>query len=125
MSSNLIAGTAQVTVDGTTYQLEGGLKYSPSTVKREAMMGMDGFHGWKETPVPGSITMSIRDAGDLTVGAFNAMRNATIVASLANGKTVTGRNMGATDAQEVDAEEAKFEVKFEGPQVSEQTVTVS
>lgn len=125
MASNLIAGTAQVTVDGTTYQLEGGLKYSPSTVKREALMGMDGFHGWKETPVPGSITMSIRDAGDLTVSSFNAMTNSTIVATLANGKVVTGRNMGATDVQEVDAAEAKFEVKFEGPQVAEQTVTVS
>lgn len=125
MSSNLIAGTAQVTVDGTTRQLEGGAKYSPSTVKREALMGMDGFHGWKETPVPGSITLSLRDAGDMSVADFNAIRNATVVLSLANGKIVTGRNMGTTDAQEVDAEDAKFEVKFEGPQVSEQTVSVS
>ncbi len=123
MASNLIAGTAQVTVDGTTYQLEGGLKYSPSKVKREAMMGPDGFHGWKETPIPGSITMSLRDAGSLTVADFNAMRNATVVAQLANGKIVVGRNMGSTDSQEVDTEDAKFEVKFEGPQVSEQTVS--
>ena len=123
MASNLIAGTAQVTVDGTTYQLEGGLKYSPSKVKREAMMGPDGFHGWKETPIPGSITMALRDAGSLTVADFNAMRNATVVAQLANGKIVVGRNMGSTDSQEVDTEDAKFEVKFEGPQVSEQTVS--
>jgi hypothetical protein len=125
MSSNLIAGVAQITVDGATHQLEGGLKYSPSSVKREAMIGQDGFHGWKETPVTGSITMSIRDAGDLTVASFNSMRNATVVATLANGKTVVGRNMGATDVQEVDTEDAKFDVKFEGPQVSEQTVSVS
>lgn len=125
MSSNLIAGTAQVTVDGVTHQLEGAAKYSPATVKREAAMGMDGFHGWKETPVPGSISMSIRDAGDLTVGDFNRMRNSTVVLLLANGKVVFGRNMGTTDTQEVDAEDAKFEVKFEGPEVSEQTVSVS
>jgi hypothetical protein len=123
LASNLIAGTAQVTVDGATYQLEGGLKYSPSTVKREAMLGPDGFHGWKETPITGSITMSLRDAGDLTVADFNAMRNATVVAQLANGKIIVGRNMGTTDAQEVDAADAKFDVKFEGPQVSEQTVS--
>lgn len=125
MASNLLAGTAQVSVDGQTYQLEGGLKYSPSKVKREALTGPDGFHGWKETPVPGSITMSLRDAGDLTVESFNSMRNATIVAQLANGKTVVGRNMGAVDTQEVETEDAKFEVKFEGPSVSEQTVTVN
>jgi hypothetical protein len=124
MASNLIAGIAQVTVDGATYQLEGSAKYSPSSVKREAMVGQDGFHGWKETPVTGSISMSIRDAGDMTVGSFNTMRNATVVLSLANGKIVVGRNMGTTDVQEVDTEDAKFDVKFEGPQVSEQTVSV-
>lgn len=123
MGSNLIAGVAQVTVDGTTYQLEGDLKYSPSTVKREALLGMDGFHGWKETPVTGSITMSLRDAGSLSVGSFNSIRNSTIVLQLANGKIVVGRNMGTVDALEVDSADAKFEVKFEGPQVSEQTVS--
>lgn len=125
MSSNLLAGIAKVSIDGVTRQLEGGAKYSPSKVKREALTGPDGFHGWKETPVPGSITMSLRDAGDMSVADFNALRNSTVVLELANGKIVTGRNMGTTDAQEVDTEDAKFEVKFEGPQVSEQTVSVS
>ncbi|TCK36727.1 tail tube protein [Paraburkholderia sp. BL8N3] len=123
MSSNLIAGTAQLTVDGVTYQLVGEAKYMPSTVKREALLGMDGFHGWKETPIAGSISMSVRDAGDLTVFDFNTMRNATVVLQLANGKVVCGRNMGSTESQEVDTEDAKFELKFEGPQVSEQTVS--
>lgn len=123
MGSNVLAGSAQVTVDGAGYQVEGDLKYSPSTVKREAMTGPDGFHGWKETPVPGSITMSLRDAGNLTVADINKMRNATVVLTLANGKTVVGRNMGAVDTQEVDTADAKFEVKFEGPEVSEQTVS--
>ena len=121
--SNLIAGIAQITVDGETYQLEGGLKYSPSSVKRESMIGQDGFHGFKETPVTGSISMTIRDAGSLAVSDFNAMRNATVVAQLANGKVVVGRNMGAVDVQEVDTGDAKFDVKFEGPQDSEQTVS--
>lgn len=125
MSSNLIAGITQAIIDGVTRQLEGSAKYSPSKVKREAMIGQDGFHGWKETPVTGSISMSLRDAGDMTVADFNAMRNSTIVLVLANGKTVVGRNMGATDVQEVDTEDAKFDLKFEGPQVSEQTVSVS
>lgn len=123
MSSNLIAGTAQITVDGVTYQLVGSLKYSPTTVKRDALVGQDGFHGWKEMPKPGSITMDVRDAGDLTVADFNGMTNVTVVAELANGKTVVGRNMGTTEPEEVETEEAKFSVKFEGPQVSEQTTS--
>jgi hypothetical protein len=121
MASNLIAGTAQLAVDGITYQLEGGAKYSPTKVKRDALTGQDGFHGWKEMPVTGKISMSIRDAGSLTVANFNAMRNVTITLTLANGKTVIGRNMGTTDAQEVDTVDAKFDVTFEGPEVVEMT----
>lgn len=121
MASNLIAGTAQVVVDGITYQLEGSAKYNPSTVKREALTGPDGFHGWKEMPIPGSISMSIRDAGSLTVANFNAMRNSTVTLTLANGKTVIGRNMGTTEVNDVDTADAKFDVKWEGPQVVEMT----
>jgi hypothetical protein len=123
MAGNLIAGTAQITVDGVTYQIAGTLKYQVATVKREALYGPDGFHGWKEMPIPGYISMDVRDAGDLVVASFNSMRNATVVASLANGKIVTGRNMGTTEPEEVETEDAKFGVKFEGPQVSEQTVS--
>lgn len=121
MADNLIAGTASIVVDGATYLLDGEFKYSPSTVKREALMGMDGFHGWKETPVPGSISASIRDAGGLSVASFNAMRNVTIVAQLANGKTIIGRNMGSVDDLEVDSTEAKFGIKWQGPTVTETT----
>lgn len=123
MSSNLIAGTAQVTTDGVTQQLEGGLKYSVATVKRTALVGKDGFHGWREDPVAPYIEMVLRDNGTLTLASFNAMRNSTIVATLANGKIVTGRNMGAVDVQESDTEDSKFTVRFEGPQVSEQVVS--
>ena len=121
MASNLIAGTAQVVADGITYQLAGDAKYNPSSVKREALIGQDGFHGWKELPIPGSISMSIRDAGSLTVANFNSMRNSTVTLTLANGKTVIGRNMGTTEVNDVDSTEGKFDVKWEGPQVVEMT----
>ncbi|WP_429497023.1 phage tail tube protein [Robbsia andropogonis] len=125
MGSNLLAGIAGVKIDGVTRQLEGGAKYSVSSVKRESLLGQDGFHGFKENPVAPYISLSLRDAGDMSVADFNAMRNVTIVLELANGKIVTGRNMGAVDVQEVDTEDAKFEIKFEGPQVTEQTVSSS
>lgn len=120
MSSNQIAGIAQATIDGVTQQLEGGLKYSVLTVKREALLGKDGFHGRKDPPVAPFMEMVLRDSGGLTVANFNAMRNSTIVVTLASRKIVTGRNMGAVDVQEVDTEDAKLTVRFEGSQVSEQ-----
>jgi hypothetical protein len=120
---NLIAGIAHASIDGVTRQLEGSAKYSPSTVKRESLLGPDGYHGVKEMPVAPYISMSLRDAGDMSVADFNAIRNSTIVLELANGKIVTGRNMASVDVQEVDTEDAKFEIKFEGPEVTEQTVS--
>ena len=119
MSRGLLAGTASVTVDGTTYMVEGAFKYRPSTVKRETLTGMDGVHGYKETPVAGAISMSLRDAGDFLVATVNGMRNVTVVAQLANGKLITGSGMWSVDDQEVDSADAKFDVRFEGLTVTE------
>jgi hypothetical protein len=106
-------------VDGTTYMLSADLAYSPSTVRRETITGMDGVHGYKETPVAGYISGTLRDAGSLSVAAFNAMTNVTVVAELANGKVVSARNAWTVDVQEVKAAEATFDVKFESAQVEE------
>ena len=111
---NLLAGSSSVSIDGTSYQLEGSLKYSPSSVKRETLIGPDGVHGFKETPIAGSMSFSLRDAGSLTVADFNGMRDVLVVAVLANGKTVIGNNVWTVESQEVDTTDAKFDVRFEG-----------
>ncbi|WP_204377404.1 phage tail tube protein [Aquitalea magnusonii] len=105
-TTNLLAGTATLTVDGTAYMLEGELKYNVSKVTRETMKGMDGVHGYKETPNAGYISGRFRDTGSLTVAQFNAMTNVTVTAKLANGKTIIGRNMWTVETQEVDSAEA-------------------
>ena len=117
--AGLLAGTGSITVDGTTYMVEGDVKYKVATVKRESLIGYDGPHGYKQSYVTGSITMSLRDSGSLTVADFNTMTDVTVVLSLANGKVVTGKGMWTVEDQEVDTSEAKFEVKFEGPSVTE------
>lgn len=112
--TNAIAGTAFVSVNGITYQLEGSLAYSPVRVSRETLIGQSGVQGFKEMPAPGVIKGSFRDAGGLTVADFNAMRNVTVVCELANGKIVTGRNMWTVGPVEVDTADAKFEVEWNG-----------
>ncbi|WP_175795967.1 phage tail tube protein [Burkholderia anthina] len=117
--SNLLAGTGSVTVDGTTYMVEGDVKYKVSSKKRETQTGYDGVHGYKESYVPGSIAMRFRDSGGLVVANFNSMTDVTVVLTLANQKVVTGKGMWSVDDQEVDAMEATFDVRFEGPSVTE------
>lgn len=120
MASQLLAGIAQLTVDGATYMLEGEAKYQAASVKRESLVGQDTVHGFKSMPLAPYISMSVRDSGGLTVADFNSMTDVTVVLQLANGKVIVGRNMWTVEAQEVDTVEAKFEVRFEGPQVTEQ-----
>jgi hypothetical protein len=120
IDSSRLAGTAYLTVDGVNYMLVGQLKYSPSKVSRESLVGQDGPHGFKEMPRVGSISMTLRDSGTLKVGDFNTnMVDVTVVARLANGKAVSGAHMWCVDAQEVDTNDGTFEVKFEGREVVE------
>lgn len=118
-TTGLLAGTAYVTVDGLTVMVEGSFKYKPTRVKRETLTGMDGVHGYKEKPSAGSISMSLRDSRGTSVIGFNNQTSVTVVAQLANGKTIIGSNMWTVDEQEVDSEDAKFDVKWEGLSVTE------
>lgn len=118
-TTNRLAGTAYVTCDGITVMVAGNFKYRPSKVKRETLAGMDGVHGYKETIIPGFIACQLRDSGGTTVADFNGQTNVTVAAELANGKTIIGAGMWTTDPQEVDSTEATFDVRWEGPSVTE------
>lgn len=113
-NSNRLAGVANISVDGVTYLLSGELSYSPADIERKSLIGQDQVHGYSEIPRAPFIAGTLRDSSGLTVKDFNAMSNATIHLELANGKTVTGRNMWTVDAQEVKTQESTFEVRFEG-----------
>ncbi|KVO95563.1 phage tail protein [Burkholderia ubonensis] len=118
---NRLAGTASLTVDGQNYLLVGDFEYNPSKVTRESLVGMDDVHGFSEKKRVGSISGTLRDTGSLTIADLNAMDNVTIVAQLANGKTIIGRNMWTVEDQTVKSTDATVEVKWEGPAVSETT----
>jgi hypothetical protein len=116
--SELIAGTCFVAVDGQRYPLVGDFAYRNSGVTREPKNGADGFHGHKEKPLNGMVRMRLRNSGAVSLSVLNDAVNATIVAELANGKTVIGRNMFRSgEPVTADAEEGEFEVTFEGPDV--------
>ncbi|MBB5411700.1 hypothetical protein OKW43_005146 [Paraburkholderia sp. WC7.3g] len=112
--TNRLAGVAWISMDGQNYMLSGELAYSPADYERESMVGQDRVHGYAEKPRAPFISATLRDAGTLTVKDFNAMTNVTVTLELANGKTVVGRNMWSTEAQEVRTPEATFEIRFEG-----------
>lgn len=118
-TQNRIAGTAYVTVDGVGYTVAGDFEYNPSSVTRTTLSGQSGVDGYSEKPRAGQIKATLRDMGGLSLAALNAITNATVVAELANGKIIIGRNMWTVDDQSAKAEDATVPVTFEGPSVSE------
>jgi hypothetical protein len=117
-TTNRVAGTAYLSVDGVAYALAGELEYNPSLVKRESVAGQDGVHGYKEMPVAPHISGTIRDMNGLSVTSLNAMTNNTVTVQLANGKMVVGRNMWTVEDQTSKATDGTVEVKWEGLQGS-------
>ncbi|EMZ5861561.1 phage tail tube protein [Yersinia enterocolitica] len=117
-TSNRLAGTAYVTVDGLTIMVAGQFKYSPSRVKRETLTGMDGVHGYKETYNAPFISCQIRDSGGTSISDFNDQTNVNIVCELANGKTIIGSGMWSVNTQEVDSTEATADIRWEGGSIS-------
>ena len=118
-TANRLAGTAYLTVDGVTLAVVGDFEYSPSLFSRETMVGSDRVHGYSEKPNVPHISATIRDMGNLSVAGLNAMTNVTVVAELANGKTIIGRNMWTVETQTAKSEDATIEVKWEGISVTE------
>lgn len=113
-TANRLAGLCYLTIDGQSYMLEGAAKYSVAPVKRETLGGQDHIHGFKEMPLAPFMSFTMRNAQGLSVAQLNSLTNSTVVFQLANGKMVVGANMWTVDAQEVDTEDGKIEVKFEG-----------
>jgi len=118
-TTNRLAGTANVTVDGVTIMIAADFEYSPSNVDRSSLVGMDGPHGYKEKPVVGYISAQVRDSGGTTVADFNDQTNVSVTALLANGKTIIGSGLWSVGKQEVKSEDAVFAVRWEGISVTE------
>jgi hypothetical protein len=114
-----LAGITGVSIDGTAYMVVSDVTWSPSKWKRETLVGLDSVHGFSEVPMQGYVEATLRDSGSIRVGDFNDMRCVEVLVSLANGKVVGGSNMWNTSALEVRSAEGTFQVRFDGPDVSE------
>lgn len=116
----LLAGTASVTIDGVSFSITGEGVYRVSGAARETLEGQDGPHGYSEKVRAGKIAWKGRDSSAVLIAALNAATNVTVVLSLANGKTIIGRNMWRVgDPIEVNTEDASFSVEFDGTDVVE------
>lgn len=109
-----LSGTIQFQVDGVPYNVVGAFTYNLGLPMREALVGHDGTHGYKEVPKVAFIEGEIRDQPGLDVAALQSITNATVTLTLAVGKLITLRGAWYASEGDVGTEDANIAVRFEG-----------
>ena len=111
---NLIAGLLQITINGDTVNAVGSFTLNLGKPKREGMVGPDRVHGYKELPQIPKISGEIRDGSALNVtDEILNMKNATIVAHVANGKKYVFEEAYYCADGDIDTEEGKVQFEAE------------
>jgi hypothetical protein len=108
------AGMIQVQVNGEIQDAKGNFSYNLGKPKREAMMGADRFHGYKEVPQVAFIEGQLTDRGSLDLAALVTAKNATVTLTLANDKTIVLGDAFFAGEGTASTEEAEIVVRWEG-----------
>lgn len=82
-------GIIYVKQDGVQYDAKGNFTYNLGRPKREAIVGADSVHGYKETPQVAFIEGEITDSRGLDLGKLVTGDGVTITLELANGKVIS------------------------------------
>lgn len=118
-TKNRKAGIIYLKIDGEARDAKGAFTYNLGQPKREAIVGADAVHGFKETPQVPMIEGEITDASDLDLEKLVTIDDATITLELNNGKTIVLRQAWYAADGDGNTEEANLQVRFEGMSAKE------
>lgn len=107
-------GIIQVQVNGSLLEARGNWTYNLGRPVREAIIGADTVHGFKETPQAAFIEGEITDRGTLDLVDLVELEDAMVTLTLANGKVIALRNAWYAGDGTGNTEEGNIAVRFEG-----------
>lgn len=114
------AGITFFKVDGERFDVKGTVTYDiAASGTREAIVGADGVHGFKEMPRAPFIELTITDGVDVDLAALSAKTNSTVMVELASGKVIVLRDAFQVGVLEGNSEEGEVSLRFEGKSASE------
>ena len=113
-NANRRSGVLYLRIDGVQYDARGSYTYSLGPPKREAIVGADGVHGYREMPQVPYVEGEITDARDLDVAALQGLTESTLTLELASGKSVVLRDAWYAADGTVTTEQGAVQVRFEG-----------
>ena len=109
-----VAGIIALKVDGTPYLAKGNFTYNLGKPKRDAIVGADTTHGYKETPQVAFIEGEITDRSDISLESLVTLKDVTVTLELGNGKVIALRNAWYAGEGTFNTEEGNGQVRFEG-----------
>ena len=112
-NQNRRAGVILLKVGGVQLDAKGNFTYNLGAPKREAIIGADGVHGYKETPQVPFIEGEITDRRDLNLADLAAIDGETVTLELNNGKTVVLSQAWYAGEGTGNTEEANIAIRFE------------
>lgn len=107
-------GIILLKVNGATYRAKGNFTYNIGRPKRDAIIGADAVHGFKEVPQVSFIEGEITDGSDIKLEQLVTIENATITIELANSKVIVLRDAWFAGEGTGNTEEGNIAVRFEG-----------
>lgn len=115
MTSNpRVGGIIEFKVDGSIYNAKGNFTYNIGRPKRDAVIGADAVHGFKETPQVAFIEGEITDSSDIALDKLVTIESATVYLRLANGKLIVLREAWYASEGTGNTDEGNIGVRFEG-----------
>lgn len=112
--SKRVGGIIELKVDGRQYNAKGNFTYNLGRPRREAVVGADAVHGYKEMPQPSFIEGEITDSAEISLATLTGITGATVYLRLANGKLVVLREAWFAAEGTGNTEEGNIGVRFEG-----------
>lgn len=107
-----IGGIIEVKVNGALFSAKGSWTYNLGKGKKEAVIGSDSTHGYKEMPQEAMIEGAISDNEDLDLTSLVEIVDATVTLTLATGKIIVLRDAFYAADGNVTTEEGEIEAKF-------------
>lgn len=101
-------------VNGTMHSAKGSFTYNLGLPKRDAIVGADAVHGYKEVPQVAFIEGEITDNPNLDLEKLIKTENATVTLELAVGKVIVLREAWYASEGTGNTEEGNIGVRFEG-----------
>jgi hypothetical protein len=116
---NRRGGIYSLQISGVQYDVKGNATYNLGRPVREAIIGADRVHGYKETPQAAFVELELTDRADLDLNALVTMTNVSVTLQLANGKVVALNNAWYAGDGTGNTEEGNIAARFESASAEE------